>query len=35
VAVVVTGTLAFHSRNAWWEKYLPYRKSTAEIPQPK
>jgi hypothetical protein len=22
VAVIVTGTTAFHSRNAWWEKYL-------------
>jgi len=21
-AVVVTGTLAFHSRDAWWQKYL-------------
>ena len=30
VAVVVTGILAFHSRNEWWDKYLLYRKSTAE-----
>jgi len=30
-AVVVTGTLAFHSRNAWWEKYVSYRKSAVEI----
>jgi hypothetical protein len=24
VAVIVTGTTAFHSRNAWWEKYLSF-----------
>jgi hypothetical protein len=24
VAVIVTGTAAFHSRNAWWEKYLSF-----------
>jgi hypothetical protein len=24
VAVIVAGTLAFHSRNAWWEKYLSF-----------
>jgi hypothetical protein len=23
-AVIVTGVLAFHSRNAWWEKYLSF-----------
>jgi hypothetical protein len=23
-AVIVTGAVAFHSRNAWWEKYLSY-----------
>lgn len=23
-AVVVTGTAAYFSRNAWWEKYLTY-----------
>jgi hypothetical protein len=23
-AVIVTGTTAFHSRNAWWEKYLSF-----------
>jgi len=24
VAVVVTGALAFHSRDAWWQKYLSF-----------
>jgi len=24
VAVVATGVAAFHSRNAWWEKYLSF-----------
>ncbi|HUL89412.1 MAG TPA: hypothetical protein VLU23_14680 [Pseudolabrys sp.] len=24
VAVVVTGTAAFHSRNAFWEKYFSF-----------
>jgi hypothetical protein len=24
VAVIVTGTTAFHSRNVWWEKYLSF-----------
>lgn len=24
IAVIVTGTAAFHSRNAWWEKYLSF-----------
>jgi hypothetical protein len=23
-AVVVTGALAFHSRDAWWQKYLSF-----------
>jgi hypothetical protein len=24
IAVIVTGTAAFHSQNAWWEKYLSF-----------